>query len=89
MASLARRTLSYPRYRPFVPLPSQGTHLTTSICFRRSPDARRTFFRSGVTLPTGLNPRVGTVFLGLIGLGFVSTMIGVSVCLLLSFVMTC
>ncbi|KAI0000213.1 hypothetical protein BJV74DRAFT_876989 [Russula compacta] len=36
-----------------------------------------TIFRSGATLPPELNPRVGTIFLGLIGLGFISTMIGV------------
>ncbi|KAI0298704.1 hypothetical protein B0F90DRAFT_1818571 [Multifurca ochricompacta] len=48
-----------------------------SGCSRRSSDARRTFFRSGFALPTSLNPRVGTIFLGLVGLGFISTMIGV------------
>ena len=42
---------------------------------------RRTFLRSGAALPAELSPRVGTIFLGLIGLGFISTMIGVSVCL--------
>ena len=45
---------------------------------------RRTIFRSGAALPAELSPRVGTIFLGLIGLGFISTMIGVSVCLLFS-----
>ncbi|KAH9039188.1 hypothetical protein EDB84DRAFT_1477997 [Lactarius hengduanensis] len=77
MASLARRAAYIPRYRSSVLLSTQGTSLTTSVCFRRSLDTRRTFFRSGVTLPTGINPRVGTIFLGLIGLGFISTMIGV------------
>ncbi|KAH9031632.1 hypothetical protein EDB85DRAFT_2074057 [Lactarius pseudohatsudake] len=77
MASLARRAAYIPRYRSSVLLSTQGTSLMTSVCFRRSLDTRRTFFRSGVTLPTGLNPRVGTIFLGLIGLGFISTMIGV------------
>lgn len=77
MASLARRAAYIPRYRSSVRLSTQGTSLTTSVCFRRSLDTRRTFFPSGVTLPTGLNPRVGTIFLGLIGLGFISTMIGV------------
>ncbi|KAI0278096.1 hypothetical protein BGY98DRAFT_1097003 [Russula aff. rugulosa BPL654] len=44
----------------------------------------RTIFRSasGATLPAELSPRLGTIFLGLIGLGFISTMLGVSVCLL-------
>lgn len=46
---------------------------------------RRTIFRSasGATLPAELSPRLGTIFLGLIGLGFISTMLGVSVCLLI------
>ncbi|KAH9998596.1 hypothetical protein BJV77DRAFT_940428 [Russula vinacea] len=38
---------------------------------------RRTISRSGAALPAGLSPQVGTIFLGLIGLGFISTMIGV------------
>jgi hypothetical protein len=44
---------------------------------------RRTILRSasGATLPAELNPRLGTIFLGLVGLGFISTMLGVSVCL--------
>ena len=47
--------------------------------------SRRTIFRSGAAaLPAEISPRVGTIFLGLIGLGFISTMIGVSVCLLVS-----
>jgi hypothetical protein len=76
--------MPFPRYRP----------LATSLPRRlRTPQGqlvtlryvgRRTIFRSGATLPAGLSPRVGTIFLGLIGLGFVSTMIGVSVCLLIS-----
>ena len=45
---------------------------------------RRTISRSGAALPAGLSPQVGTIFLGLIGLGFISTMIGVSVCPLIS-----
>jgi len=49
---------------------------------------RRTLFRSRAALPAGLNPRVGTIFLGLIGLGFISTMIGVSVCLFIASVVT-
>ena len=50
----------------------------------------RTIFRSasGATLPAGLSPRLGTIFLGLIGLGFISTMLGVSVCLLIGSAIT-
>ena len=46
---------------------------------------RRAIFRSasGATLPAELSPRLGTIFLGLVGLGFISTMLGVSVCLLI------
>ena len=54
--------------------------------FPASQDVRRrTIFRSapGGTLPAELSPRLGTIFLGLIGLGFISTMLGVSVCLLI------
>lgn len=51
---------------------------------------RRTIFRSAgrATLPAELNPRLGTIFLGLIGLGFISTMLGVSVCLLIGSTIT-
>jgi hypothetical protein len=47
---------------------------------------RRTVFRTagGATLPVELSPRLGTIFLGLVGLGFISTMLGVSVCLLIA-----
>jgi hypothetical protein len=69
--------------------------LTTSLPLRlRIPQGQlltlrcvgcKTVFRSasGATLPAELNPRLGTIFLGLIGLGFISTMLGVSVCLLI------
>lgn len=83
MTSLARYPIQLPRYRFITAslpprLRTQKGQLVTPgyVC-------RRTIFRSGATLPPGLNARVGTVFLGLIGLGFISTMIGVSVCLLL------
>jgi hypothetical protein len=51
---------------------------------------RRTVFRTagGATLPVELSPRLGTIFLGLVGLGFISTMLGVSVCLLIGSVIT-
>ena len=51
---------------------------------------RRTIFRTtgGATLPAELSPRLGTIFLGLIGLGFISTMLGVSVCLLIGSTIT-
>jgi len=80
--------MSLPRYRS----------LTTSLPRRlRTPQGqlvisryvgRRTIFRSGAALPAALSPRVGTIFLGLIGLGFISTMVGVSVCLLISSAIT-
>ncbi|KAI0252470.1 hypothetical protein BJV78DRAFT_1281594 [Lactifluus subvellereus] len=82
MASLSvRYTTQFPRYRfatTFLLHP--GTphgQLVIPGCLRRPADGRRTIFRSRAALPTGLNPRVGTIFLGLIGLGFISTMIGV------------
>ena len=50
--------------------------------------SRRTIFRSRAALPAEISPRVGTIFLGLIGLGFISTMIGVSVCPLVSSAIT-
>jgi hypothetical protein len=89
-AELMRCVNLRPRYRP----------LTTSLPPRlRIPQeqllisryvGRRTIFRSasGATLPTELSPRLGTIFLGLIGLGFISTMLGVSVCLLIGSTIT-
>jgi hypothetical protein len=74
--------------------------LTTSLSPRlRTPRGQlltsryvgcRTIFRSaiGAALPAELNPRLGTVFLGLVGLGFISTMLGVSVCLLIGSAIT-
>ena len=63
---------------PRLRIPPQGQLLTSRYV------GRRTIFRSagGATLPAELSPRLGTIFLGLIGLGFISTMLGVSVCLL-------
>jgi len=80
MRSLVRHTIPLPHYRAVS---------TTLLPRLRTPKgqfaypsyvSRRTIFRTGTALPAGLNPRVGAIFLGLIGLGFVSTMIGVSVC---------
>ena len=79
-----------PRYRslttslpPRLRIP-QGQLLTSRYV------GRRTIFRSasGATLPAALSPRLGTIFLGLIGLGFISTMLGVSVCLLIGSAIT-
>jgi hypothetical protein len=72
--------MSLPRYRSLTTsLPRRlRTHQGQLVTLRYV--GRRTIFRSGATLPS---PRVGAIFLGLIGLGFISTMIGVSVCLLI------
>jgi hypothetical protein len=85
-----RRVILPPRYCSLVPsLPPrpripQGQLLTSRYV------GPRTIFRSasGAALPAELSPRLGTIFLGLVGLGFISTMLGVSVCLLISSVIT-
>jgi hypothetical protein len=64
-------------------LPHLGAHHGNLLTSRYLGYPRRTIFRSRAVLPAEFN-RVGTIFLGLIGLGFVSTLIGVSVCLLSS-----
>jgi hypothetical protein len=79
-----------PRYRSLITsLPPrlripQGQLLTSRYV------GPRTTFRSasGATLPAELSPRLGTIFLGLVGLGFISTMLGVSVCLLIGSAIT-
>ena len=83
MRPLVRHTIPPPHHRVVT------TNLSARLRTPKVPHvSRRTIFRTGTALPAGLNPRVGTIFLGLIGLGFVSTMIGVSVCHLLSPSMT-
>jgi hypothetical protein len=86
-----------PLVRHAIPLPQYRVVSTTLLPLLRAPKgqfaypshvSRRTIFRTGTALPAGLNPRVGAIFLGLIGLGFVSTMFGVSVCRHLSPSMT-
>ena len=72
-----------PRYHPLT------TNLPPRLCIPQGQllasrhVGRRIIFRSasGAALPAELTPRLGTIFLGLIGLGFISTMLGVSVCL--------
>ncbi|KAI9507588.1 hypothetical protein F5148DRAFT_1203714 [Russula earlei] len=75
MTSLVRYAIPLPRYRTAtasVPLRNlRGQPVVPGyVC-------HRTIFRSRAVLPAELNPRVGTIFLGLIGLGLISTMIGV------------
>lgn len=84
MRSLARYTTTLPHYRSVAVTTSHSPRLRTLQGSFVHPGyvGRRTIFRTGTASPAGLNPRVGAVFLGLIGLGFVSTMIGVSVCYL-------
>jgi hypothetical protein len=59
-------------------LPRLGAHHGNLLTSGYIGHPRRAISRAA--LPVEFN-RVGTIFLGLIGLGFVSTMIGVSVCL--------
>ncbi len=84
MRSSVRYTIPLPHYRSVTA--SLPPRLRTSQGPFVQPEyvCRRTIFRTGAALPAGLNPRVGTIFLGLIGLGFISTMIGVFVCHLFS-----
>ena len=85
-----RRVILRPRYCSLTTsLPpclcvSQGRLVTLHYAGRRTVSRSA----SGATLPAELNSRVGTIFLGLIGLGFISTMLGVSVCLLIGSTIT-
>jgi hypothetical protein len=77
-----------PRYRSLVTSLPPRLRTPQGQLFTLRYVGRRTIFRSGAALPAELSPRVGTIFLGLIGLGFISTMIGVSVCPLISSAIT-
>jgi len=75
-----------PRYRPFTTSLSPRLRIPQGQLLTSRYVGHGTIFRSasGTTLPAELSPRLGTIFLGLIGIGFISTMLGVSVCLLIS-----
>ena len=75
--------MPFPRHRSLTSGLSPRLRTPQGQLFASRYVSRRTIFRSGA-LPAEISPRVGTIFLGLIGLGFISTMIGVSVCLLVS-----
>jgi hypothetical protein len=79
-----------PRYRSLTTSLSPRLRIPQGQLLTSQYVGRRNIFRStsGATLPAELSPRLGTIFLGLIGLGFISTMLGVSVCLLIGSAIT-
>lgn len=79
-----------PRYRSFTTSLSPRLRIPQGQSLTSRYVGRGTIFRSAsrTTLPAELSPRLGTVFLGLIGIGFISTMLGVSVCLLIGSAIT-
>ena len=85
-----RRGILLPRYRSLTTSPPPILCIPQGQLLTSRHVVRRTIFQSasGARWRAELSPRVGTIFLGLIGLGFISTMLGVFVCPLISSVVT-
>jgi len=91
LESLAMRgVILFPRHHTLTTSLPQRLRIPQVHLLTSRYAGRRTIFQSarGATLPAELSPHVGTIFLGLIGLGFISTMLGVSVCLIITFAIT-